>query len=138
MSWGVWCRGKIPCPGGERVVQGSVSRYGAEVKDHVLWGKGCTGKCVQRGSKINVLGGVWCRGFMSWGDTLILVISRSVQLYYGIAQWRHVKDSVVAIRSKAISPCKYFRHCTDHIDNMPSHSADGTESIATDLQSLSH
>ena len=23
---------------------------------------------------------------MSWGDTLILVISRGVQLYYGIAQ----------------------------------------------------
>ena len=33
-------------------------------------------------------GGVWCRGFMSWGDTLILVISRGVQLYYGIAQCR--------------------------------------------------
>ena len=32
-------------------------------------------------------GGVWCRGFMSWGDTLILVISRGVQLYYGIAHW---------------------------------------------------
>ena len=32
-------------------------------------------------------GGVWCRGFMSWGDTLILVISRGVQLYYGIAQY---------------------------------------------------
>ena len=31
-------------------------------------------------------GGVWCRGFMSWGDTLILIISRGVQLYYGIAQ----------------------------------------------------
>ena len=31
-------------------------------------------------------GGVWCRDFMSWGDTLILVISRGVQLYYGIAQ----------------------------------------------------
>ena len=31
---------------------------------------------------------------------------------------RHVKDSVVAIRSKAISPCKYFRHCTDYIDNI--------------------
>ena len=31
-------------------------------------------------------GGVWCRGFMSWGDTLILVISRGVQLYYGIAR----------------------------------------------------
>ena len=31
-------------------------------------------------------GGVWCRGFMSCGDTLILVISRGVQLYYGIAQ----------------------------------------------------
>ena len=31
-------------------------------------------------------GGVWCRGSMSWGDTLILVISRGVQLYYGIAQ----------------------------------------------------
>ena len=30
-------------------------------------------------------GGIWCRGFMSWGDTLILVISRGVQLYYGIA-----------------------------------------------------
>ena len=24
-------------------------------------------------------GGVWCRGFMSWGDTLICVISRGVQ-----------------------------------------------------------
>ena len=35
---------------------------------------------------MNVLGGVWCRGFMSWGDTLILVISRGVQLYHGIAQ----------------------------------------------------
>ena len=33
-------------------------------------------------------GGVWCRGFMSWGDTLILVISRGVQLYYGIARLR--------------------------------------------------
>ena len=32
-------------------------------------------------------GGVWCRGFMSWGDTLILVISRGVQLYYGIAHY---------------------------------------------------
>ena len=32
-------------------------------------------------------GGVWCRGFMSWGDTLMLVISRGVQLYYGIAQY---------------------------------------------------
>ena len=26
-------------------------------------------------------GGVWCKGFMSWGDTLILVISRGVKLY---------------------------------------------------------
>ena len=34
--------------------------------------------------------GVLCRGFMSWGDTLILVISRGVQLYYGIA---HCKRS---------------------------------------------
>ena len=32
-------------------------------------------------------GGVWCRGFMSWGDTLILAISRGVQLYYGIAHF---------------------------------------------------
>ena len=32
-------------------------------------------------------GGVWCRDFMSWGDTLILVISRGVQLYYGIAHY---------------------------------------------------
>ena len=38
------------------------------------------------GSKINVLGGVWGRGFMFSGDTLILVISRGVQLFYGIAQ----------------------------------------------------
>ena len=30
-------------------------------------------------------GGVCCRGFMSWGDTLFLVISRGVQLHYGIA-----------------------------------------------------
>ena len=40
-------------------------------------------------------GGVWCRGFMSWGDTLILVISRGVQLYYGIAHFnliRHCKE----------------------------------------------
>ena len=27
-------------------------------------------------------GGGMVRGFMSWGDTLILVISRRVQLYY--------------------------------------------------------
>ena len=32
-------------------------------------------------------GGVWCRGFMSWGDTMICVISRGVQLFYGIAQF---------------------------------------------------
>ena len=32
-------------------------------------------------------GGVWCRGLMSWGDTLILVISRGVQLYHGIAHY---------------------------------------------------
>ena len=36
-------------------------------------------------------GGVWCRDFMSWGDTLILVISRGVQLYYGIAHCFHVQ-----------------------------------------------
>ena len=28
-------------------------------------------------------GGVWCRGFMSWGDTLILVISKG----YTIILW---------------------------------------------------
>ena len=33
-------------------------------------------------------GGVWCRGFMSWGDTWICVISRGVQLFYGIAQYQ--------------------------------------------------
>ena len=27
------------------------------------------------GDQNKCLGGVWCRGFMSWGDTLILVIS---------------------------------------------------------------
>ena len=40
-------------------------------------------------------GGVWCRGFMSWGDTLILVISRGVQLYYGIAQFLR-KSRIIA------------------------------------------
>ena len=35
--------------------------------------------------------GVWCRDFMSWGDTLILVISRGVQLYYGIAHYKLVQ-----------------------------------------------
>ena len=35
-------------------------------------------------------GGVWCRGFMSWWDTLILVISRGVQLYYGIAHCNEI------------------------------------------------
>ena len=100
---GVWLQRYKTMSWGERVVQGSVSSggpkllswggggYGAEVKYHVLGGKGCTGKCVQRGSKINVLGGggggVWCRGFMSWGDTLIIVISRGVQLFYGIAHF---------------------------------------------------
>ena len=39
-------------------------------------------------------GGVWCRGFMSWGDTLILVISRGVQLYDGIAHYRNVEYRV--------------------------------------------
>ena len=58
---------------GERVVQGSVSSGGPKLmswggggggglwcrgKKTMSWeGKGCTGKCVQWGSKINVLGG---------------------------------------------------------------------------------
>ena len=42
-------------------------------------------------------GGVWCRGFMSWGDTLILVISRGVQLYYGIAHCKQDPDTLVRI-----------------------------------------
>ena len=41
-------------------------------------------------------GGVWCRGFMSWGDTLILVISRGVQLYYGIAHYHQLHLSLHA------------------------------------------
>ena len=41
-------------------------------------------------------GGVWCRGFMSWGDTLICVISRGVQLFYGIAQCLVVGSHVIA------------------------------------------
>ena len=55
-------------------------------------------------------GGVWCRGFISWGDTLMLVISRGVQLYYGIAQCvtslqghrkiKSVTDNVVSGRLK--------------------------------------
>ena len=39
-------------------------------------------------------GGVWYRGFVSWGGTLILVISRGVQLYYGIAQCKAKLQSV--------------------------------------------
>ena len=49
---------------------------------------------------MNVLGGgVWYRGFMSWGDTLILVISRGVQLYYGIAQSSVLHEHVSGLPS---------------------------------------
>ena len=56
-----------------------------------------TSGCIQGGSMViykevcpegvqnKCPGGVWCRGFMSWWDTLILAISMGVQLYYGIA-----------------------------------------------------
>ena len=40
---------------------------------------------MHRGSKINVLGGYGVEALCPGGDTLILVISRGVQLYYGIA-----------------------------------------------------
>ena len=44
-------------------------------------------------------GGVCCRGFMSWGDTLILVISRGVQLYYGIAHLMHARSDTKGIKT---------------------------------------
>ena len=47
-------------------------------------------------------GGVWCRGFMSWGDTLILVISRGVQLYYGIAQSSSEPDQSRSMQLDAV------------------------------------
>ena len=53
-------------------------------------------------------GGVWYRGFMSWGDTLILVISRGVQLYYGIAQF---SPDPTCIREGVATP-DYVRHVT--------------------------
>ena len=54
-----------------------VSRGGSMVTYREVCPEGVQNKCP---------GEVWCRGFMSWGDTLILVISRGVQLYYGVAQ----------------------------------------------------
>ena len=51
--------GKKGCTG-KCVQRGSkinVQGVCAEVIYHVLGGKGCAGKCVQRGTKINVLGG---------------------------------------------------------------------------------
>ena len=49
-------------------------------------------------------GGVWCRGFMSWGDTLILVISKGVQLYYGIAHCEPIfSDEELTIPFKRLS-----------------------------------
>ena len=59
--------------------------YSAEVKDHVLGEKGLYREVCPEGVQNKCPGGVRCRGFMSWGYTLILVISRGVQLYYGIA-----------------------------------------------------
>ena len=54
-------------------------------------------------------GGVWCRGFMSWGDILILVISRGVQFYYGIAQYKHISsDYSTMITLCKIMYCKPF------------------------------
>ena len=54
-----WGGGKKGCTG-KCVQRGSkinVQGVCAEVIYHVLGGKGCAGKCVQRGSKMNVLGG---------------------------------------------------------------------------------
>ena len=50
-------------------------------------------------------GGVWCRGFMSWGDTLILVISSGVQLYYGIAQWKFLDVKCRDTTGYAVTGC---------------------------------
>ena len=52
--------------------------------------RGFNGNVCPEGVQNKCPGGVWCRGFMTWGDTLILVISRGVQLFYGIA---HCKRS---------------------------------------------
>ena len=55
-------------------------------------------------------GGVWCRGFMSWGDTLILVISRGVQLYYGIAHCESIVSQGVVYT--VFSSCMWSSHVT--------------------------
>ena len=83
MSWGEkGCTGKCVQRGSKINVLGG---YGAEVKDHVLGEKGLYREVCPEGVQNKCPGGVRCRGFMSWGYTLILVISRGVQLYYGIA-----------------------------------------------------
>ena len=54
---------------------------------------------------------------MSWGDTLILVISRDVQLYYGIAQSTDCADfkaarsidSAISIVARSIDDCAIDR-----------------------------
>ena len=56
--------------------------------------EGVQNKCLGGGG--GCVGG--CRGFiMSWGDTLILVISRGVHLYYGIAQSASDQNSVMRV-----------------------------------------
>ena len=55
-------------------------------------------------------GGVWCRGFMSWGDTLILVISRGVQLYYGIAHCIFtVHEQAAVVSSGDMHECHWLK-----------------------------
>ena len=63
---------------GNGILHQDVSRGGSMVMYREVCPEGVQNNCSR--------GGVGCRGFMSWVDTLILVISRGLQLYYGIAQ----------------------------------------------------
>ena len=76
---------------------------------------GCPHHVVSRGSSMVMLcpegvqnkcsGGIWCRGFMSWGDTLTCVISRGVQLFYGIAQiWRRPRQGPASVDRRYFTP----------------------------------
>ena len=59
-------------------------------------------------------GGVWCRGFMSWGDTLILVISRGVQLYYGIAHCKPVFVVSQCFHYVSVPKCNSLQRFVHH------------------------
>ena len=75
-------------------------------------------------------GGVWCRGFMSCGDTLICVISRGVQLFYGIAQFAQIplefNVNYSYVRLHLPAKCRYTYRATCVLNKVPAGCRCGT------------